>query len=64
MIICTIYQVIEYAPKDVLIAKNLYWRLYGKRWADVLIPQKPKLLLISAHLELLTLVLILISIIR
>lgn len=59
-----IYQALEYIPTDSTILKNSLWISYGRSFTEVLMPRKISLLRIAAHLELLTLVLILVSIIR
>ena len=64
IIIVYFYLVIEYIPTDANVSQNPYWRVYGKPFADSMIPRKANLLNISAHLEIFNLVLVLVSIIR
>ena len=59
-----IYQALEYIPTDSAILKNPLWISYGRSLTEILMPRKLSLLKTAAHLELLTLVLILVSIIR
>lgn len=58
------YLVIEYIPTDATVSQNPYWRVYGKSLADSMVPRKANLLNLAAHLEILNLVLVLVSIIR
>lgn len=55
---------VEYAPTDDLVTQNPYWDSYGKQFSDIVSPRKALLLKVSAHLEILNLVLVLGSIIR
>lgn len=64
MLIVYFFLVIEYIPTDSTVNQNPYWRVYGKPFADSMIPRKANLLNFSAHLEILNLVLVLVSIIR
>lgn len=58
------YQALDYIPTDSTILKNPLWITYGRSFAEILTPRKLSLLKYSAHLEILTLVFILVSIIR
>lgn len=64
MVIVYVFLVLEYAPTDNLVAKNAYWKTYGKQIIDLIVPRKASLLKIAAHLEILNLVIVLGSIIR
>lgn len=58
------FLVIEYVPSDPYVSRNPYWIAYGRKFSDTLIPRKPLLLNLAAHLELLNLVLVIVSIMR
>lgn len=64
MIIVNLFFVIEYAPTDPSVVNNPYWRLHLKPFADTVLPRKPILIYLAAHLEILNLILVVVSIIR
>lgn len=64
MMIVYSFLVIEYAPTDENIKQNIYWRTYGIPAAAIMAPMKSNLLNYAAHLEILNLVLVLVSILR
>lgn len=64
MVVVYALLVVEYAPTDALVTQNPYWRVYGRQFSDLIVPRKNSLLKLSAHLEILNLVVVLGSIIR
>ena len=64
MIIINTFLILEYAPTDSNIVNSSYWKVHLKPFADKVIPRKPNLLYFAAHLEILNLLLVIISIIR
>lgn len=64
MMIVYSFLVIEYIPTDENVRQSVYWRTYGSPIAAVMAPLKANLLNYAAHLEILNLVLVLVSIIR
>lgn len=64
MMIINLLLVFEYAPTDSNIANTSYWRVHLKPFADKIVPRKANLLYLAAHLEILNLVLVIVSIIR
>ncbi len=64
MIVHSAFTCIDIASKDSEIQANIYWRRYGKRLSDLLAPRRHLLISISAHLEIMTLIFIIVSLLR
>lgn len=63
MVYCA-FRAIDIANKDPEIQNNIYWKVHGKRIVGMIAPRRHLLLNLSAHLEIFTLVLILVSLLR
>lgn len=63
MVYCA-FRAIDIAGKDPEIQNNIYWKVHGKRITNIILPRRHLLLNLSAHMEIFTLVLIVVSLLR